>query len=151
VTEIADELEMDPAMTSAALRTLGARGVLVARRTGREAVYTLEADPTVPEARRLVRALAAELAETDGLEASFRVFTAFTHPRRAQIVQSLESGPLPRASLALDTGMSYPAVCRHVQKLIARGIVKSGQDRLRLAKPPSKLARMLLKTAMKKV
>jgi DNA-binding transcriptional ArsR family regulator len=153
VTEVAEAraVSVSVARASADLRLLNAHGLLSVDRRGREAVYTLGADPTVADAGRLLPALEATVVEEGGVDAAFSLLTAFTHPRRAEIVQALEPGPLPRASLAMETGISFPAVCRHVRKLCDRELVVAGQERLTLAKPRGKLARALLKIALRKV
>jgi len=57
---------------------------------------------------------------------AFDAATAFTHPRRLQILRSLAAGkPLTVSTLTRDLKMSAAALGRHLAKLIRRGYVRS--------------------------
>ncbi len=63
VSAIADEARMPLSVASQYLRALNARGLLQARRVGRSVIYRVEADPAVPQAEPLLKALRASRRE----------------------------------------------------------------------------------------
>jgi DNA-binding transcriptional ArsR family regulator len=68
--------------------------------------------------------LKALLKEKGSEAAILRSLTAFTHPRRLTIMTQLQAKRiLSFESLIRETGISSPALYRHLAKLEARGIV----------------------------
>ncbi len=67
---------------------------------------------------------AAPLPESHRLV--FHAATAFTHPRRIQILRRLAAGKaLDVPSLTRELGMSETALSRHLEKLIRRGYIRA--------------------------
>ena len=151
VTEVALRIGIATTLASRHLRDLNARGLLKASRENRWVRYRPCADPTVPQAPRLVQALRETFArQPKPIDFIFRMATAFTHPRRVQIVRALAAGPLDCGDLRSVTSISLPAIMRHLRKLRDRGFVATdpagryglvrqesplGVDLLRLAGP----------------
>ena len=57
------------------------------------------------------------------------VFEALADPRRRQVVQMLSSEPRRAGELADATGMSPPAMSRHLKTLLDAGIVEDERVR----------------------
>ncbi len=131
------------------LRALQARGLIEARRHSRWVRYVPVPDPLVPVARPLLVALRVALVTACGEPADvFRMLTGFTHPRRLVILRTLsENGPLSLDELVRATAITARALYRHLDKLLARGLVEREDDGWRLAAKPSSLATALLELA----
>lgn len=57
------------------------------------------------------------------MEMIFKAATAFTHPRRVEIVRALAIQPRTLAELRAATKASPRALARHIAKLEARGFI----------------------------
>lgn len=143
VTDIAKALGIRQPNTSNHLRILAANGVLWQRRSGTYVYYGIAKSKvdrrqgviqllvlTLRQKRRGSRDLAAiaHWAEAEGeCPADGEIFaslTAFTHPRRLQLLRWLVThGPRPRSSLTGALNMSGNACDRHLEKLLRRGVV----------------------------
>jgi regulatory ArsR family protein len=62
----------------------------------------------------------------------FRLSTAFTHPRRVEILRALKQRPRTLAELRQVTGVPRPSLLRHLHKLITRGFVRYQRQRRRV-------------------
>lgn len=140
VTHIAEATKLDITLVSAHLKVLGAAGLVWKRRSGGGVHYYLPghfACAVAEEASRLlvrifrgVREMTPERvaesdrrsSETDSDAALFACFTAFTHPRRLQIIRYLsQRGTAGLVELAAELSMSQRACLRHLAKLERRG------------------------------
>jgi DNA-binding transcriptional ArsR family regulator len=129
---------------SAHYRVLAASGLVWRQRSGRRTLYRLASHPSRPTTRRTLdelRDVFCRVNHTDPVQivqadqsdspersdaALFDCFTAFTHPRRLQILRHLAEHPAASASeLAVALRMSTVACHRHVDKLLRRKIVRS--------------------------
>jgi DNA-binding transcriptional ArsR family regulator len=128
---------------SAHLGLLASVGLVWRRRSGRRVYYHLAEQPgsrvvaAVLEAlheafrivekdapRRVARADQAESA-TNSDAALFACFTAFTHPRRLQIIRHLAAhGTAPFGDLSAKLSISPRACMRHLDKLERRGYLR---------------------------
>ena len=128
VSAVADAEGLSEVSASQCLRALNARGLLRVRRVSRWVEYRLGADPAVPETAPLVRALRRQLrGGRAAVTATFADLTAFTHPRRLLIVRALPAKDgAALGALRAATGISEPALFRHLLKLVHRGVV--GRD-----------------------
>jgi DNA-binding transcriptional ArsR family regulator len=127
------------------LRALNARGFLSARREGRYVFYRVGGDKSVPDSAAILTAVADALRESRKAEESvFRAVTACTHPRRLDILRSLQRGNFTLAEIKKITGLSRSALQRHLRKLTARGFVAERDGVYRCRKPRDPLARTLL-------
>jgi DNA-binding transcriptional ArsR family regulator len=148
VSAAAEAAGVSVVLASQALRALGARGLLAARREGRWVFYRPAADPSVGGAAELLQALTQAFARRGRAgEGIFRQATAFTHPRRVQIARALAAGDLAPAALARRTGISRFALRRHLAKLARRRVVARTAGAWRLARPRGPVATVLLRLA----
>lgn len=148
VASVAANLKIPPPLTSRYLRALNARGLLEARRSHKWVRYRPSPNKSVSASFPLLKAIKQTFAsEKQPIETIYRQVTAFTHPRRVQIVHALRGGQLTKASLRISTGISQPALRRHLKKLLDRGFVEVGQRTCRCAKCTTPLPKTLLKFA----
>ncbi len=149
VSAAARQFDWPLGYTSAALRLLQSRGILSAQRIGRSVLYRPTPNPTIPFSSDLLAALRQTLSTPQGTELSFSFLTAFTHPRRLEILRALAGRPTPRDALPRITAISIPALNRHLAKLRRRGFVTSGSDgHLTITPPTHPLAITLLSAAL---
>ncbi len=124
VSDLAERLNLSVAATSQYLRALESRGLLVARRIGRYVKYRLPPDSTASPASGLVLALKKTFRQrADPIESIFKLVTAFTHPRRLQILQALHNKHHMLSQLQRVTRMSNRALHRHLEKLESRKLI----------------------------
>jgi len=134
------------AVASEYLRALQARGLILASRESRWVRYTPDPDPLVEGSACLLAALKRSLlvearSETDVIHA----VTAFTHPRRLEILERLQrEGDASLESLGSHTRISTPALFRHLRKLEARRLVSCDNNRWHLAGRGQHLEKTLL-------
>lgn len=144
VSEVAKHLKLGRPLASLYLRSLNARGLLEARRTGRKVIYLPHPDETVPGTELLLRSLGQTFrSDTDAVKNVFRLATAFTHPRRIRVIQALHGRPLSVRQLKLKTGVSEDALRRHLKKLTARGFAFQDKGVYYPATPSNPLGRAL--------
>jgi DNA-binding transcriptional ArsR family regulator len=130
VKAVAEENGISRISATQCLRSLNSRGLLRVSRSGRWVEYSVGHDPSVPATRRLVAALSKQLADRDSMARTFRDVTAFTHPRRVRIVRLLARGKeMSISHLCHATGISVPALYRHLRKLVDRGVVQEAEGK----------------------
>ena len=143
VTAISDATGIQLCTVSGHLHALAVSGIVWRRRSGRAVYYHLAEEPS----RHVTRCTASVLRrvfgrvhsrdprhvaacdQADSAEFSdaalFSYFTAFTHPRRLQIVRYLHENGRSRADrIATDLHMSAAACSRHTAKLVRRDLVR---------------------------
>ena len=124
VSAIAKHLGQPLSLTSEYLRVLEGRGLLTARRVGRWVEYRPSPAAAPNATAGLVAALRATFKrESQPVETVFRLATAFTHPRRIEVLRLLHAGPRTSGQLRTTTRISGWALLRHLRKLEARGFV----------------------------
>ena len=131
------------------LRALNSRGLLGVRRVSRWVKYRVAHDPSVRVAEEFVSALRLQLlARGDVIGLTIRDATAFTHPRRIVIFRSLDKhGELSFADLMAITGISEPAMSRHLMKLKRRRFVYVKNGTWFRGHPKTRMAALLTKLA----
>ena len=128
-----------------------ARGLLKVKRVQRRVEYRI---PNGDEAGVLVELVSALrstlLRDTRSVEQVIRLATAFTHPTRIEIYRRLHSGPLTQMGLKTRLGVSWPALSRHLAKLLRRGYVVLDEPEGRYGITPHshRLGRVLAKLAL---
>jgi len=148
VSAIAEIAKIQTTLASRYLRALNARGMVHARRRGAWVFYSARPDLSLPDSAALLSVFSRTLTvEPETVDHTFRLLTAFTHPRRVAIVRELRSGELRQCELRNRLGLSQAAVERHLRKLRTRGFVAVGKHGYRLRRPRDVLARTLLKLA----
>ncbi len=75
--------------------------------------------------------------------ALIHIFTAYTHPRRIDIVKSLQTEPKTFEQLIKTCDISGQALYRHLNKLIARGILAETANVYRIIPQQSGLSKAL--------
>jgi len=153
VSEVAEGVGISESSASHCLRALNARGMLAVRRTSRWVAYTVSPNSTISFSEALVAAMKQQLSRRrHAVEGAFRYLTAFTHPRRIRIVRALNRTPgLSIMALVARCSISLPAMKRHVDKLMRRGIVvRSQRGTYTLARRLSPFARELVSIACKR-
>ncbi len=144
VKRLASDLGVRPDLACIHLARLAAVGLVKRRRSGRKC-YCAAGSPYGPETlsgqvaawlgaalpfegsppRRALPSGSRKRPAADGLPQAYRVVldaaTAFTHPRRIQILRRLSSSaPASAREITRELRMSGPALSRHVAKLIRR-------------------------------
>lgn len=124
VSELAQCQRTHLSVASAYLRSLEARGLLVARRKGRWVQYSLgnEITPNVT-ARLVVELRAVFKRDATPVESIYRIATAFAHARRIEVFRVLQHGPQTLGQLRHATRISSWSLMRHLNKLESRGFV----------------------------
>ncbi len=124
VSILAKRLCLPLSLASEYLRAMEARGLLTVRRTGRWVKYRcapVERRSPVYVSVSVLRAIFQK--ETAPIEAIFHLATAFTHPRRIQIFQTLHAGACTLEQLLTATRIPIVVLPRHLRKLEARGFI----------------------------
>jgi DNA-binding transcriptional ArsR family regulator len=146
VSAIARAVALRPNLVSDHLAVLTATGVVWRRRSGRRVYCRIADSPSREIVREVVAVLRGvfrhvrtgdprQVAASDQAEskersdrALFACFTAFTHPRRLQLIRHLtRQGPLPVTALCEELSMSPQACHRHVAKLSRRGFMHAAR------------------------
>ncbi len=145
VTVVAAACGQSEAICSHGLRQLQARGLCRATRSGRWVSYALTADPCVTHSEALLRALTRALkASPSDFKPLIAALTAYTHPRRVDIVATLHrAGPCAADDLGRRCGISPAALYRHLKKLERRGVLRQADGSISLLAPADPLARAL--------
>ena len=143
VSSVARHARISLSAASKYLRLLESRGLLVANRIGARVKYRAPGNRTTPNGS-LVSVLRAIFDRSPKPEpAIFRLVTAFTHPRRVDILRALRGGPLTIDQLQAVTPMSPRALQRHLSKLEKRGFVRRRQGLYSIVPPAGLLRREL--------
>jgi len=143
VTALAQATGIEISLVSAHLKTLAAAGVVWRRRSGRAIGYRIADHAYNPVTATALGALArlfaavterkpkgvaaADQADstTSSDAAAFASFTAFTHPRRLQVIRYLaQQGAASLGELTSQLSMSVRACLRHLDKLERRGFLR---------------------------
>ena len=149
VSTVAAAMRLPECVASSYLRALNARGLLRVARRGRFVRYKAAADPLIPEAAGLLKALAVTLQRKRGGEVARGWLTGFTHPRRIELLKAIASGASDFPALQRRTRFSMPALSRHLRKLRLRGYVTALRGRYRCACPRDPLAETLVDLALR--
>jgi DNA-binding MarR family transcriptional regulator len=104
---------------------------------------------TSDSAQVLVIALrSAFRQESSAVESLFKLSTAFTHPRRIEIFRILNMEDRSLSQIQAATGISAPALLRHLRKLEARGFVVRQMDTYAATEPACASGRALARLAV---
>ena len=147
VTALGRSVGIHQPAASQELRRIQSRGLLQVVRQGPAVMYRLMADPQVPTAAPLLKAIQAALAglppEKDGLMCA--IATGLAHERRIQIARVLMNGAHAPPELQQLLHIPPRPFWLHLQKLIAAGFVVPAQDRFQWTVPDHPLGRALAK------
>lgn len=131
VSALASRFHLTVPAASRHLRALDSRGFLTPRRVSRWVQYR-PASADAVEAVQPLEALRAKCQRNPNLDSVFKLATAFTHPRRPEIFRAVQDKPRTLGELKSVTGISPPALLRHLQKLEARGFIVHQRRRRRV-------------------
>jgi predicted ArsR family transcriptional regulator len=92
-----------------------------------------------------LRALRACYRDHIPVETLKKQATAFTHPRRIEIMRLISKSSISTDALAEITGISFAALNRHLNKLKARGFVRGKNNVYRNQTPADAFSKTLLK------
>jgi DNA-binding MarR family transcriptional regulator len=147
VDDLAKQNNYSQPVTSVFLRALQARGLLTPVRVSRFVRYYPIPDPLVDSAAPMLKAMTNAFSDEKlPFDQIRRIMTAFTHPRRIKITAILNSCPMDAMTLSAATGISMPAMNRHLDKLSRRGFaVEDPSGKWHIACPESALAHAVLK------
>lgn len=144
VSQLGDAVGLSESAASTCLRALNTRGLILAERRKKYVFYRPEANPEVEHADRFLKMMRASFDGYMPLDLVAYHMTAFTHPRRMDIVRALNEGACDEIQLSIKTQISPQALYRHVRKLAARGYVEKGREVVSLLPQENPLARDLL-------
>lgn len=124
VSILAKQLCLPLSLASEYLRAMEARGLLKVHRNGRWVKYCpAPAERRSPASVSVAALRAIFQQQTIPIETIFHLATAFTHPRRIQIFQTLHAGACTLEQLQTATRIPIAALSRHLRKLEARGFI----------------------------
>lgn len=145
VSVLGDAVGLPESVASTYLRGLNSRGLILSERRQKYVFYRPEANPEVEHAERMLEALRASYEAFMPIGLVLQHLTAFTHPRRIEIVRALNEVAYDEQKLSIKTQISLPALYRHVRKLAERGYVVKKDKVLILVPQETVLAKTLLK------
>lgn len=144
---IADSLGLKESTASTYLRLLNSRGLILCERSRNFVFYRAEANPVVECSVTLFDALRGCYDAFMPIKMVRFKVTAFTHPRRIDIVSALKQGGMEVGPLSVKTQISPPSLYRHLKKLEARGFVMCQGQTVELRETEDNLSETLLKLA----
>ncbi len=149
VEAVARAMNLPVTGASEHLRSLNARGLLLARRVGRFVYYRLDGDASIPDSCALLAAVVERLRLPGrSVEFVFRAVTGCTHPRRPVILRALSGGPMTFGELRRKTRISKPALCRHLTKLLNRRWLEESAGWYQCRRHEDKLVQTLMRLAV---
>jgi DNA-binding MarR family transcriptional regulator len=146
VTTLADQMNLSLPVTSQYLRAMEARGLLTARRVAGRVEYRPATVDTTGMADLVLALRRAFQKDAGASERVFRAATAFTHPRRIELVQALKDSRNFNELRGL-TGISFQALWRHLSKLEDRGFVQRSKGKYIVCQPTDAVGRELARLA----
>ena len=129
VSAVARQMKLSVPTASQYLRALEARGLLTCRRVGLQVKYRSSVATAGSAAGQIITALRLVFSRRgQSVQRLFDLATAFTHPRRIELIRAIKNGADSFGKLEAATHISSPALSRHLAKLEARAFVKSEMD-----------------------
>jgi len=144
VTALGDAVGLKEPLASDYLRALNARGLISSERRRNYVFYNPVANPEVEHAGQMLDILRDCYEDLIPMAKVTYHMTAFTHPRRLDIVRALSQGVEDEVQLSVQTRISPEALYRHIKKLDARGYVEKNGRELRLVEQRAGLSQDLL-------
>lgn len=147
VSEMAQAVGIGLSAASQDLRRIQSRGLLQTERRQASLIYRFGADPQVPSATPILKALRTALSGGSPAEDA-RIQTiarGFAHPRRIDLLRSLMNSPKSAFALHKELHLPFRTVNRHLRTLLECGLVRRDNRILHPAPPNHPLAKSLLK------
>lgn len=147
VTELAQAVGVGISAASQELRRIQSRGLLQAERRKAHLIYRFGADPQVPSAAPLLKALRAALANGSADEDPriCAIAQGLGHPKRIAMVKSLIQAPKSAFALQKDVPTTFANIRRHLQFLYDSGLVRREDRALHYVPPTHPVAKTLVK------
>ena len=147
VSALAECVQIGVSAASQDLRRIQSRGLLQADRKGPLLIYRMGADPQVPSAAPLLKALRKtfESFSPEQDEQMISIATGLSHPRRIAIAKIVMTSPIRVTSLRLAMQMSPCPMHHHLKTLAAGGWTQLDNHHLIFRVPPHPLAQALAK------
>ena len=129
------------------LRRIQSRGLLKSKRQGIPLIYRLEADPQVPSAAPLLKALQAALtAYPPKYDAAIsHIAKGLANERRIAIARALIARPGASGNLQRQLDLSRSALAQHLHVLAKSGFAIRHDGRYYFTTPPHPVARALVR------
>jgi DNA-binding transcriptional ArsR family regulator len=124
VKQLAELNLMQPAHASVQLKILHVQGLISFRRQGLRVFYRADPCSASGVMADLLTGLRQCFQRDDLIVDVMFQATGLTHQRRVEIVQTLSSAACDVDRLIAQTGIPYPALMRHLDKLVRRGMVE---------------------------
>jgi len=145
VSNIAQLEGMTIVVASRHLRLLHESGLVVQAREGKWTFYKAVAPRESFLAHKIYKPLKIQLLNSKNqIPKLLKSATAFTHPRRIEIVKMLSGTPQTFDALQDLCTISSRAMTRHLDKLLSRGLVQKNPDNYRLLSGKTEFEKILL-------
>jgi DNA-binding transcriptional ArsR family regulator len=148
VFELAEKTVMSESQASIHLRALNARGLILQRRRKMRVLYRAEANHEVESASSLLDALHTCYHQKIPIPSLIRQATAFTHPRRIEIIQCIPPSGTTKDWLSEKTKISLSALSRHLKKLKLRGFVTGAHNEYYKTVPKDAFSQAILQNIL---
>jgi DNA-binding transcriptional ArsR family regulator len=150
VTDIAAAEGMTSVVASQHLRLLHETGFLKQTRESKWTFYAAASDPELLLARKIYKPLKMQLTRNKNqIPKLLRSTTAFTHPRRIEIVKQLNSTSRTFAELMSVCAISSRAMTRHLEKLRSRNLIQKNSETYCLVSGGTELEKALISLCLK--
>ena len=146
VGELGRQVGISEQNASIQLRALNARGLITPRRKKMQLFYRAEANLDVEHAEELLETIRMCYEKKMPLKDIVWMATAFTHPRRIEIVRELMGSAHKFGVLCAATRIARPSLLRHLKKLESRRFVGVHNGAYHLITPKNIFGVCLLKT-----
>lgn len=148
VFQLAEAVNISPEHASIHLRALNSRGLIQQRRRKMRLLCSPEANRQLDAAPLLLKSLQLCYEKEIPTEYIIRQATAFTHPRRIEITQTIPGRGATKDYLHEQTQISYSALTRHLKKLSSRKFVTGRRNFIMASIPPDPFSKALLKIVL---
>ena len=147
VSEMAQATGIGRSAASQELRRIQSRGLLQTEHRQAALIYRFGADPQVPAAGPILKALRAALS-TRGPAEDARILAiarGLAHPKRIDLLRSLLNSPKNAGAVQKEFHLSFRTIDRHLRTLLESGFVRRDNRMLHPVPPVHPLAKALLK------
>lgn len=147
VSELASAVGVGLSATSQELRRIQSRGLLQTEHRQASLIYHFGADPQVPAAAPILKALRAALTiHGPGEDGRIQAIAhGLAHPKRIALLKSLMDSPKSAFALQKEFHLSYRTIDRHLRTLLESGLVRRDGRMLHPVPPTHFLSKALLK------
>lgn len=145
VTEVAEFEGLTPVVASEHLRLLHESGFLKQTRESKWTFYSVVSVPELAVSKKIFKPLKKQLSGNEKqIQKIFKSATAFTHPRRIEVIKNLNGSPRAFEELRDQCDFSFSAMNRHLEKLCSRGLVQKKSEEYELLPGGTELEKVLI-------